>query len=107
MPDIPEIALAAALARAAPAQLQAAKLLEDSLSNSWNWNRASWTVWGGTYAGPERGGRENEEWLSKDEQSKLDDVDVENDGGWKVEAGKHPLKTQSLVVEGSHALNSD
>lgn len=81
--DIPEFATAAALARRSPTQLLDAKAMEDILSDSRKWNRASWTVWGGEYAGAERGGWEYEgsQWPQQEDSVNR----VEDDGGWKVE----------------------
>ncbi|WVF69039.1 hypothetical protein IAT40_003813 [Kwoniella sp. CBS 6097] len=78
---------AADIARAAPQQLLEAKQLEDAISLGTGLNRACWTIWGGTYGGPERGGLEQEDnqWGSAsnvlDEQAEKE----ADDHGWTVD----------------------
>ena len=80
--DIAGLDDAVALAVEAPARLQDAKALEDALCAPHSWNRSAWTMWGGVYGGPERGGQEQEEPAVHENEAA--DVD---DGGWSVEPG--------------------
>ena len=82
LPDIAGLDDAVALAVEAPARLQDAKALEDVLCSPLSWNRSAWTMWGGIYGGPERGGLEKEEAAVRENEAA--DVD---DGGWSVEPG--------------------
>ncbi|OCF44367.1 hypothetical protein I317_01812 [Kwoniella heveanensis CBS 569] len=78
---------AAYIARSAPQQLIEAKQLEDAIGFGSGWNRGCWTIWGGNYGGPERGGLEKEEnqWGSSsnvvDEQAEKD----ADENGWTVD----------------------
>jgi hypothetical protein len=83
---VPEIAqdlsAAAALARGAHTLIIEAKAFEDALCDGTGWNRAAWTLWGGEWAGAERGGLEREGEVHIPEQ-------VEgSDGGWNVDIGE-------------------
>ncbi|WWD18696.1 hypothetical protein CI109_103150 [Kwoniella shandongensis] len=71
---------AATIARLAPSNLIEAKLLEEALARGDGWNRANWTVWGGTYGGVERGGFEKEvdSWSARP-------TTEGDDGGWTVD----------------------
>lgn len=80
---------AAIIARLAPHKLVEAKQLEEALARGDGWNRASWTVWGGTYGSAERGGLEKES-NSWDTQPPPD-VGITDDGGWTVDPSKHPI----------------
>ncbi|WVW84929.1 hypothetical protein I302_106965 [Kwoniella bestiolae CBS 10118] len=89
---LPEATLAPALkracdvARSAPQALLDAKTLEDQLGIGTGWNRANWTLFGGSWGGAERGGPERDRisWTEpnvgqEDSHKKADD------GGWYVE----------------------
>ena len=78
-----------ALARKASQQILDAKKLEEVLANSRGWNRAAWSVWGGSYSGPERGGLEKEtQGWGADLGQISDELEFKDDGGWVVEAGE-------------------
>ncbi|WWC62823.1 uncharacterized protein I303_105421 [Kwoniella dejecticola CBS 10117] len=92
---------AAEIARTAPQALLDAKLLEDSISLGTGWNRASWTLFGGSWGGAERGGLERESisWgennaseVARNERSSSDD------GGWVVDPTDDP-RPQPLNVD--------
>ncbi len=78
---------ASLLTRKAPQQILNSKLVEDVLSDGRGWNRAAWTVWGGSYAGPDRGGMEKEvyDWGTSEGSNP---GEVNDDGGWLVEPGQ-------------------
>ncbi|WVQ96553.1 hypothetical protein IAU59_003658 [Kwoniella sp. CBS 9459] len=79
---------AADIARAAPQQLVETKQLEDAISLGSGWNRACWTIWGGNYGGPERGGLEKEEnqWGTKSQNVYDEEAEKEADAqGWTVD----------------------
>ncbi|WRT68005.1 uncharacterized protein IL334_004980 [Kwoniella shivajii] len=81
----PGILEAAAIARSAPQALIDANTFEHMISNGSGWNRACWTIWGGSYGGAERGGLEKES-ISWGEQPPLQSGgDESDDNGWTVE----------------------
>ena len=73
------------IARQAPQQLRDAKQFEEAICDNRCWNRAAWSVWGGEYGGPERGGLEREvlQWGTEIGPTKGED----DDGGWVVNTG--------------------
>jgi hypothetical protein len=83
LPDIPEFEAAVLLAKSAFAKLHDATDVESLLCNPYGWNRAMWTVHGGAYGGPERGGPE------KENQPRLP-PSLEEHGGWVVDTGMSP-----------------
>lgn len=80
-----DIAQAAQLARDAHDQLVSSKAFEDALCEGKGLNRAAWTVYGGEWGGPERGGLEKEGEVHQPEPAINDDQD---DGGWAVDICK-------------------
>ncbi|KAK8858805.1 hypothetical protein IAR55_003035 [Kwoniella newhampshirensis] len=70
------------IARSAPQQLVDAKYLEEAIARGTGWNRACWTVWGGSYGGAERGGLEKEDsaWATRS----VGGEDISDDGGWTI-----------------------
>ncbi|KAK4687993.1 conserved oligomeric Golgi complex subunit 2, partial [Tremellales sp. Uapishka_1] len=83
----PSILRATALARAAPQKLIEAKKLEDTLSLGTSFNRAMWSVWGGTYGSAERA-RANTHDQGDHDSVKVQKQEVEmdkEDGGWGVQ----------------------
>ena len=82
--------MAVQIARHASTQLREAGLLEGILTDSRNWNRASWTVWGGNYAGVERGGKDSEGTRRREGVPQR----IADDGGWQVDAGEWSVVCQ-------------
>ncbi|OCF75590.1 hypothetical protein I204_04447 [Kwoniella mangroviensis CBS 8886] len=88
---LPEPALQASLRKAcdiahsAPQALLDAKALEDVLSSGTGWNRANWTMFGGSWGGAERGGLEKSSisW-GKQNANQEPSEGVADDGGWSV-----------------------
>ncbi|WWC96342.1 hypothetical protein V866_003209 [Kwoniella sp. B9012] len=88
---LPEPALQAPLrkacdiARSAPQALLDAKALEDVLSSGTGWNRANWTMYGGSWGGSERGGLEKGpiSWGEQNAKEELSE-EIADDGGWSV-----------------------
>ena len=79
------------IARAAPRRLLQAKALEDALCNPAGFNRTAWTEWGGRWAGPERGGPEQEVVAQEEEANE--------DGGWKYVEDGDPHRLEPLSKE--------
>lgn len=79
-----DIAAAAKIARDAHEQLLSSKAFEDRLCDGRGLNRAVWTVYGGEWAGPERGGLEKEGEVYVPAEIE----DGQSDGGWEVDIGE-------------------
>ncbi|WWC70987.1 uncharacterized protein I206_104940 [Kwoniella pini CBS 10737] len=79
---------ATCIARSAPQALLDAKALEDWIGLAIGWNRASWTLFGGTWGGAERGGLEKEAvlWGEQNQYNcTANETESGDDGGWLVE----------------------
>jgi hypothetical protein len=85
-----QIAQAAELARGAYDRIKSSKVFEDALCEGNGLNRAAWTVYGGEWGGPERGGLEKEGEIHQPESDIKND---EDDGGWGVDISEYDRRT--------------
>lgn len=91
------------MARHAVQQIVDAKQLEDVLCHRSGWNRAGWSVWGGVYGGPERGGLEKEASDWGIDHGNVDAQGQEN-GGWTVDVGKSMKLLQRQAILSGFAV---
>jgi hypothetical protein len=71
------------LARSAPRKLKEAKHLEDCLGHAKKWNRAMWSIWGGSYCSSAAS-----KLVSQAQVQRSNDVDDLDDGGWGAVSGR-------------------
>lgn len=79
----PGLLRASALAKTAPRRLLEAKRLEDTLADPRGWNRAVWTIWGGSYGDRDKSAN------SSAAPTVSDDAGEAAKDEWTLERGKN------------------